>query len=471
MTRARRRRLLAGSSERSGTNSEAFVQDLAAGPQEWRDWANLTSDLVEDIAGRLLSHDVAEYYRFRAVCRPWRDHTADLRARGPLDRRFRPRNWVVLTISPDAGPRRLVLNIATAASLSVNLPALTTHCHLCAVDGLLVLFHRTTKAICLLDPLSNAVTEFPAISTSSIVVNVPPTLAHHFSMFFRDPDSVDGHSVNGACLDESTSPPTLVLCLRDNQSCIIVAKPGDPHWTLVNQGKLYHSETLGRLMFHSLLTQGGRCYVASLEGSIFQLELGPLPRLVEIISQRQDATRDAILYKRILSYLVAGGSNGRMLLVRCWRNVEHFGGRGAYNQNQMQQLFTVGGVTGRIEVSEVDIAGRTLIPVRSLGQYAAFIGMTHCMLVSAKTFPSIVADAIYLGYSYQFSQKFSIYYLKTRRAERLHEFGLDENQRLVPCARPCNLDQYLVCYVDRKHRLSGPCINHAVHYFFIPSFN
>jgi hypothetical protein len=159
LTRAwRRRRLLAESFERSGTNSEAFVQDLAAaGPHEWRwrDWANLTSDLVEDIAGRLLSHDVAEYHRFRAVCRPWRDHTADLRARGAgtLDRRFRPRNWAVLTISPDAGPRRLVLNIATAASLSINLPALTTHCHLGAVDGLLILFHRTTKAICLLDPL------------------------------------------------------------------------------------------------------------------------------------------------------------------------------------------------------------------------------------------------------------------------------------------------------------------------------
>uniref|UniRef100_K3Y2R0 KIB1-4 beta-propeller domain-containing protein n=1 Tax=Setaria italica TaxID=4555 RepID=K3Y2R0_SETIT len=423
---------------------------------EWRDWANLTSELVEDIAGRLLSDDVSEYYRFRAVCRPWRDHTADLRARGALDRRFRPRNWVVLTISPDAGPRRRVINMATAASLSVNLPALTTHCHLGAVDGLLVLFHRITKAICLLDPLNNAVTEFPAISISSIMATVPPVMAYHFSMFFRSPNSLNGHSINGACLDESTSPPTLVLCMRDDQSCIIVAKPGDPHWTLVNQGKLYHSETMGRVMFHSLLSQGGRCYVASLEGSIFLVELGPLPQLVKIIDQHQHATRDAILYIRIISYLV-GGSNGRMLLVRYWRNVEHFGGRGAYNQTQ---LFTVGGVTGRIEVSEVDIAGRTLIPVRSLGHYAAFVGMTHCMLVSTKTFPSIVADAIYLGYSYQLSRKFSIYYLKTRRAEPPHEFVLDENQRVVPCARPCNLDQYLVCYVDRKHRLSGPCINH-----------
>ncbi|KAG2636524.1 hypothetical protein PVAP13_2NG455300 [Panicum virgatum] len=196
-------RLLAGSSERSGTNGskrsgmnggEAFAQDLAAGLEEWRDWANLTSGLVEDIAGRLLSQYVADYYRFRAVCRPWRGHTADPRASGALNSRFRPRNWEVLAISPDAGPRRFLLNMATAASLSVNLTALTTHCHLCAVDGLLVLFHMTTKAICLLDPLSNAVTEFPAIS--SIVATVP-TMAHHFFNFFGNPGGISGHMING----------------------------------------------------------------------------------------------------------------------------------------------------------------------------------------------------------------------------------------------------------------------------------
>jgi len=60
-------------------------------------------------------------------------------------------------------------------------------------------------------------------------------------------------------------------------------------------------------------------------------------------------------------------------MVRYWRNVEHFGGRRAYNK---MELLTVGGVTGRIEVLEVDIAGRTLIPVRSLGHYAALIGTT-----------------------------------------------------------------------------------------------
>ncbi|RLN07780.1 uncharacterized protein C2845_PM11G00640 [Panicum miliaceum] len=427
-----------------------------------RDWANLTCCLVEDIAGRLLSHDVAEYYRFRAVCRPWRDHTADPRARGALDSRFRPRNWAVLTITQDPGPRRLLLNIATAASLSVNLRALTTHCHLCAVDGFLVLFHMRTDAVCLLDPLSNAVTEFPALSSSStIVATVPTVAAQHFFTFFRRPGGIRGHTINGACLDESTSPPTLVLGLRNNLHKIIFAKPGDAHWTLVNQSQAYYSDDRGRVVFHSLLSHGGRCYVASLEGSIFLVELGPLPQLVEIVNQAQRVNAAAVGCVRILSYLV-GGSDGRMLMVRYWTNVEHFGGRRAYSK---MELFTVGSVTGRIEVLEVDIAGRTLVPVRSggLGHYAAFIGMTHCMLISTKTFPSIVANAIYLGCFYQSCHKFSIYRLESRRAEPPHEFNLDENETVVPRARPCNLDQYLVCYVDRRHKLSGPCINHVRH--------
>ena len=108
-------------------------------------------------------------------------------------------------------------------------------------------------------------------------------------------------------------------------------------------------------------------------------------------------------------------------MVRYWRNVEHFGGRRAYNK---MELLTVGGVTGRIEVLEVDIAGRTLIPVRSLGHYAVFIGRTHCMLISTKTFPSIVANAMYLGCYDQSCQKFSIYHLESRRAEPPYEFDL-----------------------------------------------
>jgi hypothetical protein len=130
------------------TKTEAIVH----GPQEWRDWANLPPDLVEDIAGRLLSLDVAEYLRFRAMCKPWRELTDNPHGgEVKLDNHFRPRGWVVLAITPDARPRRRLLNLATGSSLDVDLPALSTHCHVCTTDGLLFLFDNATKVIRLLN--------------------------------------------------------------------------------------------------------------------------------------------------------------------------------------------------------------------------------------------------------------------------------------------------------------------------------
>ncbi|XP_062216349.1 uncharacterized protein LOC133916617 [Phragmites australis] len=472
MTRARRRRLLAESSVRLGKKT-SLVHPVAVCPEEWRDWANLMPELVDDISGRLLSFDVTEYLRFRAVCKPWRYHTDDPRARA-LDRRFRPRNWMVLSLTPDVSPRRRLLNLATAASLSVELPAFPTHCHLCAADGLLVLYHRATKAIRLLDPLSNAVTEFPAISRPSIVAAEPPSKPRYLPSVFREPlprslqcsglYSIP-HLIDGAGLDDSTSPPTLVLCLREKLSNIVFAKPGDTHWTLVSPGQASHwwFDSLGKVPFHSLLSLGGRCYFTSPEGSVYLLQLGPLPRLVEIVNQRQSSLDDAVLdeaiqHRRIKSFLVSEGSGGRMLMVRYLNNIMLLGGIAAYEPTE---LFTAGGITGRMELWEVDIAGRRLVPLRSLGRLAVFVGDTHCVVVSTKTFPSIAPDAIYLGYRNQEGRKFGVYHLSNRRTEPQHDFTHDEDYRAVPRARPCNLDQYLVCYVDHRHSMLSACINHT----------
>uniref|UniRef100_A0A0D3GYG0 KIB1-4 beta-propeller domain-containing protein n=1 Tax=Oryza barthii TaxID=65489 RepID=A0A0D3GYG0_9ORYZ len=260
--------------------------------------------MVGEIAGRLLAVDVAEYIRFRAVCGPWRERTADPRVRR-LDARFRPRNWA----------------------------------------------------------------------------------------------------------------------------------PGDSHWTLVNPGEASYREydSQGQLLFHSVLSWCGRCYVASPEGSVYVLELRPpLPRLVEIIDQRRMCPPDTHHLNRVLSFLV--GSGTAMLMVRYWIDIKHFGGAEAYDP---AELFTsVGGFTGRLEVLELDDIAkpkseRSLLPVRSLGRHAAFVGNTHCLLMSTETFPSLATDAIYLGYRLQRyrTSKFSVYTIDDRRIEPPHQFCLDEEWR------------------------------------------
>ncbi|XBI49106.1 hypothetical protein VPH35_112730 [Triticum aestivum] len=419
MTRARRRRLR-----------------LLA---QWRDWANLLPlDLVEEISGRLLSLDVAEYLRFRAVCRPWRGLTADPRKAGLLDSRFRPRNWMVLSIIPDAGPHRRLLNLATAASLGVDLPALSSHCHICDVNGLLLLYHKPTATIRLLDPLTSALTEFPAIS--SIVPAVP--LDHHTVL-----------AINGAAFDDSTSPPTLLLCLRGGLATIIFAKPGDAHWTMVTPGRSTHPRNYKhqQLLFFTLLSLGGRCYISSPEGSVYLMELEPLPRLVDVVDERCFAEPDNIWREHIMSFLVSD-TGGRMLMVRYWSCMERFGGVEAYNP---EDLFT----------GAASPAALRLVPVRSLGRHAVFIGLTHCLHISTETFPSISADTIYLSCYHQQYRRFGIYHINKKnhpRTEPNDKFIFDITRYLYqPAASPYNLDEYLVFYVDRRHRYSKACINHT----------
>lgn len=152
-------------------------------------------------------------------------------------------------------------------------------------------------------------------------------------------------------------------------------------------------------------------------------------------------------------------------MVRHWRGMERFGGVEAYNQNE---LFTVGGITCRIEVLKVDIAGRRLVTVRSLGRYAVFLGLTHCLHISTETFPNISANTIYLGSYHQQNFGFSMYHINkkkyNRRTEPKHKFVFVVTLGLTPAARPYNLDEYLVLYVDRRRNSSRSCLNHISSY-------
>ncbi|TVU51056.1 hypothetical protein EJB05_02461, partial [Eragrostis curvula] len=307
---------------------------------------------------------------------------------------------------------------------------------MCAADGLLVLLDRDTTVIRVVDPLSNAVT-VPALSSVVDASSSSSTRADSVAKVFRKPWVINLRVINGAGFDDSTSPPTLVLCLRGMVSNIIVAKPGDAHWTLVAPGEASYPEydAAGKLLFYSLLSWRGRCYLTSPEGSVYVLELQPLPRLVGIIDQRSLCAPDRHYLGLVFSFLVPDGNGnggGRMLMVRYWKNIKFFGGIESYRESE---LFTVAGVTGRIEVLELDLAGRRLIPL----------------------------DTVYLGYRNQRNVKFSAYDLNSRGTEPPHQFCVDEFQRVLPCARPCNLDQYLACYVDRAHALSSNCIGHASH--------
>ncbi|CAM0883325.1 unnamed protein product [Alopecurus aequalis] len=223
---------------------------------EWRDWANLTTVFIEDIAGRLLCFDVSEYLRFRAVCRPWRVLTEDPRQRGVLDSRFRPRNWFP-PCKQVAAPFHLRLqNRVTRARVGLNWHVLSTSHYISLVDGLLVLCDKATNAVRVLHPLTGAHADFPDITDvrdrvgagpdARVALNAfksrfpglaPEPNAYLATKTYESSYATFNTVLTTARIDDSTSPSALQLCVRDEAWLVIRAKPGDEHWVDLHPGE------------------------------------------------------------------------------------------------------------------------------------------------------------------------------------------------------------------------------------------
>ncbi|GJN11306.1 hypothetical protein PR202_ga29486 [Eleusine coracana subsp. coracana] len=106
-----------------------------------RDWASLAAGPAALIAERALANDVADYVHFRAVCTAWRACSDDPRSHSFFDRRFHPRQWIMLPCDSDAPNhhRRRFLNTQTGKCIQVSVPDLP-HYYILGriVEGLLV---------------------------------------------------------------------------------------------------------------------------------------------------------------------------------------------------------------------------------------------------------------------------------------------------------------------------------------------
>ncbi|GJN23522.1 hypothetical protein PR202_gb11177 [Eleusine coracana subsp. coracana] len=203
----------------------------------------------------------------------------------------------------------------------------------------------------------------------------------------------------------------------------------------------------------SVMTLGGRVYFATLQGSILKLRLHPRPRLELVI---KDNFAGAICMW-VMSYLVPADDNGRgMLMVRYLiRHALKLHPRRGDDRTVSRYKYN----WHLLEVFKVDIKGKKLIPAESIGQRAVFVGDVTCVSLSSRMFPSVYADAIYLGYNSHCSIPCGLRHLGCNRIElRLDlvlegggnaPFGfsrsLREQERVVPHARPCSLEEYLVC--------------------------
>lgn len=169
-------------------------------------------------------------------------------------------------------------------------------------------------------------------------------------------DVPDDPSVtNGAGIDDSTSLPTLlVLALRRWVNHIICAKPDDQHWVSVHFSEqkfsLYNWNDM--ICFHSLLSFGGHCYVATTRGDLMMVDLCPRtakgPRMVYVSRLTALSVRTAA-YPYLVRSLDqfgcswCGSCPALTSLVTIMSNTE---------------TFTLNGVSCGMELFEVDLAKR-----------------------------------------------------------------------------------------------------------------
>nr|CAB3498728.1 unnamed protein product [Digitaria exilis] len=169
-----------------------------------------------------------------------------------------PHNWTAVPHCGASPSRLRLINIHTGAIIAeVEHSELSTHRCFGVVDGLLVLCdddEATNHAVRLLNPLAGALARFPAITdvrdtrpTTAAVLNAfswgPLTREEMRAVIMSTPKVEvpgDPSAINGAAIDDSTSPPTLQEPLHN-----------------VN----------GEIDFHTLLSfRGHHCYVSTWHG-------------------------------------------------------------------------------------------------------------------------------------------------------------------------------------------------------------
>ncbi|KAM0891349.1 hypothetical protein ACQ4PT_026456 [Festuca glaucescens] len=317
------------------------------------DWSNIGDCPAGTIAERLLANDVTDYVRFRAVCRPWRQCTADPRAHGMLDRRFLPRRWIMLREKFADPDRRRLLNVSTGQCVQAHLPELRGH-DVCAptIEGLLVLRNRITYAVRLLNPLTRQVSDLPPATTL-------------YSLYWRagmyDADPRLDFKVSAAGLADDAT----VAVLFEEVQMLAVAKPGDEQWTLVKQGA----------SFSPAISFAGRFYCTTgTDIKMVDARDNKPPRLVVAAKINHQLSG-------IASTVHLLDNDGELLLFSRTYEAEHFTAETRYFMEY--------------NVSRVDLDARKTQPIHDLGGRALFIGSSRAISVSPLAFPAIEKNSFY----------------------------------------------------------------------------
>uniref|UniRef100_A0A453AL95 KIB1-4 beta-propeller domain-containing protein n=1 Tax=Aegilops tauschii subsp. strangulata TaxID=200361 RepID=A0A453AL95_AEGTS len=158
--------------------------------------------------------------------------------------------------------------------------------------------------------------------------------------------------------------------------------------------------------FSSASTMQGRFYFSTVEGYILQVRLCPEPRVVPVVVDQPNTDYN------MFCYLVPPDDDrrcgGRMLMVRYYLSLDHLSADERRIMKRRRKVMDVIRVEHHvkaqrwnlIQVFEVDVAGKRLVPVEDIGRHrAVFVGEVACFSLSARRFPCVAGNAVYMGHA------------------------------------------------------------------------
>ncbi|KAM0861084.1 hypothetical protein ACQ4PT_046102 [Festuca glaucescens] len=359
--------------------------------QQWCDLAALPSELVEEVAKRLLDNDVADLVCFRLACKLWKNtFMLEPSALGAcIHHRFHPHQWIMLPEQNDGDARRMFLNTVTTKTIRIDLPVLHNHAVVAgsaaSPEGMLVLRDEDSLVIRVLNPLTGHVINLPSVKTLQRGRHRRGPVSRKFR---------EEHKVTAAGFAGDSN----VVIYFGEVNRMAVAKPGDARWTPVRG---LRSPVLTTITFQR------RFYCIDDENLLVLDMAGGLPRLVLAVAL------DNSLYN------VNMLDNCGKLMVQCRR---------------MQWVSRVSCHRSVILVYEVNLEEGTLMPVHDLAGQAVFAGdLGAVLLPSVMHWPCVEPNAVY--FKFGLSQMFGV-----------HRMG-----RPYPAYRDVvgTLAEYLAMYVTR----------------------
>lgn len=328
-----------------------------------RAWADLGDGPAGLIAELLLANDVADYVRFRAVCRPWRRCSADPSSGFSLDGRFLPRKWVMLD-KAHAGPcRRRFLNISTGECIRTDLPELASGYTLLALtpEGLLLLVHEHTLVARLVNPLTRQLTDLPPVTA---------LLAREQQRAWRSGCASAGDIiwVHGVGIADASA---VAVCFSSPR-VLAVARPGDGCWTVVDANRYVDSA----------LACAGRFYCASGNCVMVLDTSDPDGQPLRL----RPVAGESFCFSRISATLHLIDNAGELMLVHrmLLRDTAARGGQVKYKR--------------KYAVLKVDLDAGALVPAKDLGGRSVLLSLGRTISVPAGAFPSVTADTLYFGF-------------------------------------------------------------------------